>query len=289
MSIESPRLVVTDAQGRQQTLSLDSGATWNIGRSGTGSIVLGDEAASRIHALIQRTETGEYYLMDAGSRNGTFLRGVRVGTPVLLNDSDEISIGSHKLLFLNPASASAGEVTTATDKFQGASTEVMFAEHLVTVLVVDIQSFTKITQQIGQELLCSFVSRWFSDASRIFRSHGSWALKYIGDAVMAVWLHKPDEDHRLQVLSGLAAVVEFAEISSADRYSSEFLRRIQYRCGVVRKCRVEQLRGLHGVRRSRQRGLSDRSEHAPDWLGSRYRGSNRGDLGRTVVGQFLFA
>jgi adenylate cyclase len=95
----------------------------------------------------------------------------------------------------------------------------MFAEHLVTVLVVDIQSFTKITQQIGQELLCSFVSRWFSDAARIFRAHGSWTLKYIGDAVMAVWLHKPDEDHRLQVLSGLAAVAEFAEISSADRYS----------------------------------------------------------------------
>jgi adenylate cyclase len=97
-------------------------------------------------------------------------------------------------------------------------TRVVFAARLVTVLVVDIHGFTRLTQKVEQEILCKFISQWFDDASEIFRAHGSWALKYIGDAVMAAWLHETPEDSR-PVLSALEAVGEFAGLSSAARYS----------------------------------------------------------------------
>lgn len=211
--------MITNAEGRQNAVPLDRGQTWRIGRGKACKVVLDDNAASRRHAIIQRTEMGEYFLSDAGSRNGTFIHGRRVTTPVLLKNSDEISIGGHRLVFLNPAWGSARDVVPAAADDQMTGTRVMFAERLVTVLVVDIEGFTKLTQQIGQELLCKFISRWFSDASEILRAHGSWALKYIGDAVMAVWLHEREEDSARQVLSAIEAVVELAEISSAARYS----------------------------------------------------------------------
>lgn len=217
MSHEPPHLVVTNAEGQEQTHSLESGTTWNIGRGGAEHIVLRDESVSRLHAIIQRTEMAEYYLTDAGSRNGTFIRDRRVSTPVVLKHGDEILIGAYRLVFLDPASDAAENPPAAGDE-PPKSTDVVFTEHLVTVLVVDILCFTELTQRIGQELLCSFISGWFSDASRIFRAHGSWALKYIGDAVMAVWLHKPGEGQSDQVLSGLTAVAELAEISSGARY-----------------------------------------------------------------------
>src|SRR5262245_3351466 len=136
--MELPQLVITNAEGQQQTLPLDTGITWRIGRGQSGKIVLPDEAASRRHAMIQRTEMGEFYLVDLGSRNGTYLRGRRVTTPVLLENGDEISIGAHKLLFLNPISSireKALERTIPADDDELASTLVMFAERLVTVLI----------------------------------------------------------------------------------------------------------------------------------------------------------
>lgn len=95
-------LLITDAGGRQNTCLLGEAHTWRIGRDRNSNIVLLDDAASRRHAIIQRTEIGEYYLMDAGSQNGTFVQGRRVTTPIVLNDGDEISIGGHRSVFRSP-------------------------------------------------------------------------------------------------------------------------------------------------------------------------------------------
>ncbi len=230
MSSDAPQLLITDAGGQQNTRLLGEALTWRIGRGRSCNIVLQDDAASRRHAIIQRTEMGEYYLMDAGSQNGTFVQGQRVTTPIVLNDADEISIGAHKLVFRNPRPA-IGLAGTHNSELDDATeaTQVLFAEKLVTVLVVDIRGFTRLTQNVDQEVLCKFISQWFSDASKIFRARGSWALKYIGDAVMAAWLHDPGRESE-QIRSVLAAVSQFAEVSSALKYSLPF--RLSFGAGL---------------------------------------------------------
>jgi adenylate cyclase len=215
--VEFPKLTITSADRRQMVCPLNSGVTWKVGRGRNNTVVLADDAASRRHAIIQRTEMGEYFLMDAGSRNGTFIRGSRVSTPVLLNDGDEITIGSYKLVFANPLAAMAPESTNGAADTQTTGTRMLFSAQLVTVLVIDIRGFTTLTQQVEQEVLCKFISRWFSDASGIFRARGSWALKYIGDAVMAVWLHERGQE-RSQLLAVLAGVAEIASMNSPERY-----------------------------------------------------------------------
>jgi adenylate cyclase len=230
MSSISPLLLITDASGQQNTYPLGEALTWRIGRGKSSNIMLLDDGASRRHAIIQRTEMGEYYLMDSGSQNGTFVKGRRVTTPIVLNDGDEISIGAHRLVFRNPTPAiGLGGMYYSEMEDTSAATRVLFAEKLVTVLVVDIRDFTHLTQNVDQEVLCKFISQWFSDASEIFRARGSWALKYIGDAVMAAWLHEPGRE-REQILSVLAAVSQFAEVSSGPKYALPF--RLSFGAGL---------------------------------------------------------
>lgn len=220
MSNDVPQLIVTDAGGLETTYTLDRAVTWKIGRGQSNNIVVEDHAASRRHALIQRTEIGEFYLMDVGSQNGTFISRRRVGTPIVLHDGDEIVIGAHKMVFRNPNEPIGGQMFHPSEG-QMTGTRIMFVEQLVTVLVVDIRGFTKLTQHVDQDVLCKFITRWFSDASGIFRKHDSWALKYIGDAVMGAWLHDQGEEGE-PILAALTAVSEFEMMSSAVGYPLPF-------------------------------------------------------------------
>jgi PAS domain S-box-containing protein len=64
-----------------------------LGRAPESDLVVADQAASRRHARISRTPSGEYVLSDLGSRNGTFVNGVLVRS-VPLREGDKIQIGT---------------------------------------------------------------------------------------------------------------------------------------------------------------------------------------------------
>lgn len=74
-------------------------ATWMIGRSRSCAIVVADSSVSRCHAIIGHSMAEGFYLVDVGSRNGTFLNQQRL--PILerraLLDGDSISF-SHLLV-----------------------------------------------------------------------------------------------------------------------------------------------------------------------------------------------
>lgn len=58
--------------------------TWTIGRSPDNKIVLPDRWASRNHAQLRSTESGDVFLIDLGSGNGSIVNGKRVKEPVAL-------------------------------------------------------------------------------------------------------------------------------------------------------------------------------------------------------------
>ena len=92
MSQPDPFLLIAGPQGDRR-INLSQGAAWTIGRAEEHQVVLADESVSRSHALLQQTKPGELYLIDLGSRNGSFVNGVRVSVPLLLKDGDTIGIG----------------------------------------------------------------------------------------------------------------------------------------------------------------------------------------------------
>src|SRR4051795_3644111 len=71
------------------------GAVTRLGRSLSADIEIDESSVSRRHALIVRQD-GQPYLLDDGSRNGTWHNGIRVDR-ALLNDGDTIDLGTARL------------------------------------------------------------------------------------------------------------------------------------------------------------------------------------------------
>src|SRR5262249_44759117 len=159
--------------------------SWKLGRGSQCSIVLEDDMVSRNHAMIQRMDTTEYILIDMGSRNGSFVNERRLSTPLRLRDGDRVTLGNAHMVFHNPLETGQSDGMAQEDD---RATVCHFVQHLVSVLVIDIRGFTVLSQQLEEAVLCQLTGSWFAEADRIMRSHGSAAEKYIGDAVMSVWL-----------------------------------------------------------------------------------------------------
>jgi DNA-binding winged helix-turn-helix (wHTH) protein len=76
----------------QREIALSEGE--NILGRGTDSLVWIDaQSVSRRHARVM-VASGLATLEDLGSKNGTFVNGVRLGSPVALRDGDELRIGN---------------------------------------------------------------------------------------------------------------------------------------------------------------------------------------------------
>src|SRR5262249_30219513 len=60
-----------------------------VGRSQRAELSFEDDGVSRTHARIRR-EASDYLVEDLGSRNGTFVNGIRVKSPTRLVDGDKV-------------------------------------------------------------------------------------------------------------------------------------------------------------------------------------------------------
>ncbi len=74
------------------TRAYEAAAPFEIGRGETCGLVLRDPEVSRRHARLE-AQRGVLYLRDLESRNGTFLNGRRVTSPIEVRVGDEIDVG----------------------------------------------------------------------------------------------------------------------------------------------------------------------------------------------------
>jgi adenylate cyclase len=93
----------------------------------------------------------------------------------------------------------------------------MHTHNLATIVVVDIRDFTPLARAVTEALLSQTIGTWFLKVGQVTQRQGSWAQKYIGDAVMAVWVHDDRDQVRADLVRALRAVHEInqatAEIS----------------------------------------------------------------------------
>ena len=76
-----------------------------IGRATSSDVVLDDTSVSRLHALLQYEPRGaQWFLSDAGSRNGTRLNGLKLEprTRGQVQDGAELTLGDASLRFFTP-------------------------------------------------------------------------------------------------------------------------------------------------------------------------------------------
>jgi adenylate cyclase len=198
--------------GTGHRFPLAHGQSWAIGRGDGCPVLLDSRSVSRLHALIQRREGGDFQLVDLGSRNGSFLNGRRVSLPAPLRDQDRLLFGDQELFFHNPAQSPAAREASVTDS-RNAPTTSLHTNQLATTLVVDIRDFTPMARSVSESTLSQTIGTWFLRTGSIAQRLGSWAQKYIGDAVMAVWVHDDRKHVRDQVLAVLQAATEIETAS----------------------------------------------------------------------------
>lgn len=181
-----------------------------IGRSPDNEIVIDHHLVSRNHAAV-RGSTGRFLIFDLGSRNGTLVNGRRLQGPELLRNDDRITIGGIEIVFQQEQQDYTPEAGLGVLE----STNVALAPCLVTVLVVDIRDSTVLARKLEINQLSQVMSALFRDAGKILGASGAWAQKYIGDAVMAVWIHKEIggdlSPEMFAIVDGILQLVEIAD------------------------------------------------------------------------------
>ncbi len=180
----SPYLLLQTESGKRHIPLSDSNC-WTVGRSDDNNFVIPDRWISRNHALLQCMENGDFFLIDLGSRNGSFVNGRRVSVPVVLRNGDHLTFGQTELDFYCPTDQAPPPPIEAKETL----TSTLHVRRWISVMVVDIRQFTALTRQLEEKLLSAVIGTWFRHAGKIIGDHDSWVDKYIGDAVMAVWFH----------------------------------------------------------------------------------------------------
>ncbi len=193
--------------------ALTDGMSWAIGRGDGCAVMLDSRSVSRLHALIQRRDAGDFSLVDLGSRNGSFVNGRRVGLPMVLNDRDHLVFGDQELVFRNHSEVSASAPLTAFDT-RNAPTTSLHTHTLTTIVVVDIRDFTRFARTVSEAVLSQTVGTWFLRVGQVTQRLGSWAQRYIGDATMAVWVHDAPTNLRAELMRALRAVDQIRAVTS---------------------------------------------------------------------------
>ena len=154
----------------------------SLGRAGANTIVFESPKVSRRHALIHLQNIGELWLIDFGSRNGTFLNRRRIHRPIRLSDGDQITIGDQVFKFRQPLSISE---EYKTDVMQRTLREL---ENIPCwLLVADIRGFTPLSRQLQSEDLDVLVGAWIFSCKEIVENQQGVINKYLGDGFLAYW------------------------------------------------------------------------------------------------------
>ncbi len=164
---------------------------------------------SRRHALIHVQNIGEFWLIDFGSSNGTFLNKRRIHHPVRLSDGDQITIGDEVFKFHQPLAIS-DEYKTAV--MQRTLREI---ENIPCwLLVADIRGFTPLSRSLQSEDLDVLLGAWILTCKEIIENQHGFINKYLGDGFLAYW---PDTATTPEgIVAVISALKEFKKKGGPD-------------------------------------------------------------------------
>src|SRR5438067_11441529 len=150
------------SDGKRTTLHGSS----SLGRTGANRIVLESPKVSRQHALIHLQNIGEFWLIDFGSSNGTFLNKRRIQHPVKLSDGDQITIGDNVFKFHQPEKISEEYKTIIAQQ-----TLRQIENVSCWLLVADIRNFTPLSRSMQSEGVEALLGAWITRCKEISEKH----------------------------------------------------------------------------------------------------------------------
>lgn len=181
-------------------------ANLTIGRASNNDVVIAAAKASRRHASIHAQNGGEFWLIDLGSVNGTFLNGRRVFQPVRLQNGDRIEIADEQFIFHQELNDPDGDEANGTVTV---ATMPKIKAERCWLLVADIEEFTQLSHSLPAEELAVTIGGWVRESRECIEKHGGVINKYLGDGYLAFWRDTPE------VSAHIAAVIEESRVLQA--------------------------------------------------------------------------
>ncbi len=164
-----PTLQIISGPFTGQLFTLERDVTI-IGRNPECDIVLQPKSVSRRHAAIVRKEGG-FLLRDMGSTRGTFLNGVKLTHPVMLQDGNTVQIGellltfSSRLVSIQDGDEEQSTVYAAIDVVNQSSSK----NFPVVRPEVKLRALRLISQELGGTLVLSeLLDRIFTSLFELF-------------------------------------------------------------------------------------------------------------------------
>lgn len=179
---------------------------FSFGRSSSSSLALAGNDVSRRHAIIHEQAPNEFYLVDLGSSNGTYVNHRRVAQPVLLRDGDVIQIGSHTCTFRRKKDAEREQTPDTASEMTMPRTQVSSC----WLLIADVEGSARLSQTLSSEELAKRIGVWLNDSKRTIEKHGGMINKFLGDGFLAYW---SDEKASIQQVAG--AIDDLKEVQAA--------------------------------------------------------------------------
>jgi class 3 adenylate cyclase len=133
--------------------------------------------------VIQAQGEQEYWLVDFGSRNGSYVNGQRVAQPTRLRDGATLAIGATQYVFRQPRfTATVQFATPASDQ---TVIDVRWAK--CWLLVADIINSSKLVAELPADTLPLVTGQWLAQCKEAIEMHGGRINQFLGDGFFAFW------------------------------------------------------------------------------------------------------
>ena len=182
----------------------------SLGRSAKSNVVLESPKVSRRHAIINVQNIGEFWLIDLGSSNGTFLNKRRVNHPVRLCDQDQIAIGDSLFTFRQPIEHGQDYQATIAQR------TIREIENVPCwLLVADIENFTPMSRSMESDQLATLIGGWVAACKETIETHSGMIDKYLGDGFFAYWR---DDDKATENIANALRALKEAQARNDPRF-----------------------------------------------------------------------
>jgi len=190
-----------DARGRQTPIR----GFCSIGRAPSNQLTLASERVSRRHAIIQAQQENEFWLVDFGSRNGTYLNSRRITMPQRLQHGDRLTIGPFEFVFR------LREFRThdRTTNLSATMTLADIRQARCWLLVADIIGSTRLVQELSPDELPLVTGGWLSACQQTIEKHHGSVNQFFGDGFLAYW--RDTATAHLQVAATMKAFRQMQE------------------------------------------------------------------------------
>lgn len=181
----------------------DLHAICTIGRAPDCSLRLPDDDVSRRHAILQAQGEGEFWLVDLGSANGTYVNGRRLSQAVRLQKGDVIRIAGKEMEFCADAPGAAQAAAQQSAPAARQAPCWLMVTHL-SGRAEPGQQAQALPLSAGQ--LPRTTGAWFRSCRKVIEECGGRVFRHLGGGFCSWW--EDSEDGAIQVRQAVAKLHE---------------------------------------------------------------------------------